>query len=83
MFSLDSFGKQADLGRFRVNQHIICVNPAKFGKGLTIYIYIRVCEKTVQHASFRTLLFYLGGINHALYPPCRRKHGPPTGRCWP
>lgn len=45
MFSLDSFGKQADFGRFGVNQHIICVNQAKFGRGLTIYIYILECAE--------------------------------------
>ena len=44
MFSLDSFGKQADFGRLSLNQHIICANLAKFGRGLTIYIYIYILE---------------------------------------
>lgn len=51
MFSLDSFGKQADFGRFGVNQHIICVNQAKFGRGLTIYIYILECAEKLCNTS--------------------------------
>ena len=44
MFSLDSFGKQVDFGRFSANQHIICANQAKFGAGLD-NIYILECAE--------------------------------------